>query len=280
MSYKVSGWVMGSVKIPPTKKMILWTLADRANDDGGGARPAIDTMADAVCTTRRTVQRTLRELEEEGRIVAEGKHEATGCTIYRVVVPWYSGKGVKKDELRKKRGDNLAQGGATKTTNRGDNLAHKPSPRTTSVVTDVTTPPELFDGEEFREAGQSSFTDPVAAVFEFWQETMEHPRAKLDATRRRKIERALKDGYGVEELKLAVSGARQSEWHRGKNPEGKIWDGLTMILRDSEQIEKFMQIASGPQPNVKRDRHRLGQTTIDDDAVFAKGRRAINGGRP
>lgn len=85
----------------------------------------------------------------------------------------------------------------------------------------------------------------VQEVFKYWQETLNHPRAKLDKQRKNKIIQALKI-YSMEEIKLAIDGCKASSFHQGKNPENKIHDDIELILRDARHVEQFMSFAKQP----------------------------------
>lgn len=76
-------------------------------------------------------------------------------------------------------------------------------------------------------------------VFEFWKETMGHPRAGFSEKIKRKILQALKS-FDKVNLLDAIRGCRQTPWNRGENPGRKVYDGLTMILADDDKIRMYM----------------------------------------
>lgn len=86
--------------------------------------------------------------------------------------------------------------------------------------------------------------DSINKVFKFWQLTMKKPRAKLDNSRRSKISARLRDGYTVEQLRDAIAGCALSEWHMGNNPNSRAYNDITLICRDAEKVEGFMQVKS------------------------------------
>ena len=82
--------------------------------------------------------------------------------------------------------------------------------------------------------------DDVTDVFNHWQEVMRHPNAKLDAKRRALINKALKFGYSVDQLCDAISGCGKTPHNIGNNDNAQRYDGLHIILRDADQIDRFI----------------------------------------
>jgi len=87
--------------------------------------------------------------------------------------------------------------------------------------------------------------DDVKTIFEFWQKRMESPRSVLDANRRGLIERALKN-YSPADVCKAISGCSKSPHHMGKNDRNTAYNGLDLILRNSEKIESFIRMDANP----------------------------------
>lgn len=80
--------------------------------------------------------------------------------------------------------------------------------------------------------------DPIAEVFAHWRKAMgKTDRTVLDAKRRALIAKALKS-YSLDDVLRAVDGYAASPWHRGENDRRQAYDGLDLILRDAEHIEK------------------------------------------
>jgi len=82
----------------------------------------------------------------------------------------------------------------------------------------------------------------ISEIFDFWRFTMQHAKAQLDNSRRKLIGDALKMGYSVPDLKLAVSGCSMSEWHMGKNDRSTRYDSLQVILKSADKVDKFIGI--------------------------------------
>lgn len=88
---------------------------------------------------------------------------------------------------------------------------------------------------------------PANEVFEFWKETFgKNAKTIFDAKRRYAVEKQLRNGFSVEDLKLAVVGCSKSPHHMGENDRGEKYNDLELICRDAPRVEKFIEIASGP----------------------------------
>lgn len=89
----------------------------------------------------------------------------------------------------------------------------------------------------------------VDAVFSHWLERMDkHPtRTKLDKKRQSRIEWALEQ-YGKEACCLAIDGCALSDWHMGRDSRngGKSFNDLTLIFRDAEHVERFLDFSTKP----------------------------------
>lgn len=59
--------------LEPTRKAVMLVLANFANDEGENAYPAVGTIASMTSYTRRTVQRALSSLIDDGLLVMEGE---------------------------------------------------------------------------------------------------------------------------------------------------------------------------------------------------------------
>lgn len=71
MSVDVSGWVLRHSPTTGTDRLVLLVLADAADSDGTNAWPSLDTIAQRANVNRRTAQRSLRRLDDDGHIAIE-----------------------------------------------------------------------------------------------------------------------------------------------------------------------------------------------------------------
>ena len=85
---------------------------------------------------------------------------------------------------------------------------------------------------------RKTFKTEIAEIFAYWQDVMNHPKARLSADRSRCIAARLREGYTVADIKLAIDGYKVSPFHQGDNPEGKMYDDLTLICRSGSKLEQ------------------------------------------
>jgi uncharacterized protein YdaU (DUF1376 family) len=86
---------------------------------------------------------------------------------------------------------------------------------------------------------------PVQRVFDHWRTEFQHPRAVLDAKRKRVIQAALK-AFDEATLLIAISGYRNSPHHMGENEARTVYDDITLFLRDANHIENGLRFSRGP----------------------------------
>ncbi len=95
-------------------------------------------------------------------------------------------------------------------------------------------------------------TKLVQKIFEHWKQTMEHPNAKLDNNRRRLITQALQLGYDCAQLCQAITGCSKTPHNLGDNDRGQRYDGLHVILRNADQIDRFMRNEQEPPQRLSK----------------------------
>lgn len=83
--------------------------------------------------------------------------------------------------------------------------------------------------------------EDIQEVFDFWVETFQKKRAKLDIKRELAIGSAIHD-WGVDECKKAIMGCSLSDFHMGRNKNKVVYNDIELILRDSEKIERFIDL--------------------------------------
>jgi hypothetical protein len=102
----------------------------------------------------------------------------------------------------------------------------------------------------------------VENVFSHWQLTMNHRDAKLDEKRKKLIRNALKTGYTTEQLCEAITGCSLTPHNIGKNDRNQRYDGLHIILRNADQIDRFIQNSRTPPISKNGDSHATNGKTF------------------
>jgi hypothetical protein len=87
--------------------------------------------------------------------------------------------------------------------------------------------------------------NPCEEVFKFWQITLSHEKAILDDKRKKFISSALKN-FSVDDLKMAIVGCSLTPHNMGQNEAGEIYDKISVIFKDAEQIERFIKNSKNP----------------------------------
>lgn len=163
------------------------------------------------------------------------------------------------DEIRERRAEDAARkrrtrSGVSERSPRG----HSSDSTTDSVRTHEECPAGVQTVREEIEEDVERKSTPLSAsptggteiqqVFDAWiASTGRTSRTVLDAKRQRRIRNALKV-YSVEELVDAVDGWRFSPHHRGENDSGTVYNDLELLLRSSQQVEKFRDLKRGVVP--------------------------------
>ena len=93
-------------------------------------------------------------------------------------------------------------------------------------------------GKERKGEDQEERTEdgPVVRVFEYWRETHNHPKARLDKKRRAVIRSAL-ESYTADDLCRCISGYKHSAHHMGQNSAKTVYDDIELFLRDAKHID-------------------------------------------
>jgi hypothetical protein len=102
-------------------------------------------------------------------------------------------------------------------------------------------------------------------IFEFWKREMNHPKAKLDDKRIKKIKKAINLGYLTNQLKDAICGCKASPFHQGQNANQTKYDEITLILRDASHIEKFISYLTNPPTSTHKKYESIESDLKEED---------------
>lgn len=125
------------------------------------------------------------------------------------------------------------------------------------------------------DAEEEKVVDEVTEVFQYWALLMNHSRAKLDDKRKKMIQKILKVGYTVEDLKAAIQGCAKSPWHMGQNDRNVVYDDIELILRDAKHVDAFIK---NNDREIKADETRLtrSQKSIENGLDFLRTLKFVN----
>ena len=222
----------------PLRKLVLIKLADNASDSGE-CWPSYQHIADQCEIDRSTVRKHIKALADAGFLKLENREGPKGnsSNLYTLTLD-------KKPE----------------------NTDLPVGPESTPVGPESTPPvgPESTRTSHSSEPVKESLKDTsvsakqdliVQEIFDHWKLTMNSPRSKLDNKRIGLIVKALKN-YSSADLKLAITGNASSDFNMGKNDRGTKYNGLDLILRDADHIDKYIAMAENPVSSSVTDWHK------------------------
>jgi hypothetical protein len=112
-------------------------------------------------------------------------------------------------------------------------------------MTTINEEPSLFEPAPVTKpaaTGWKTITlEEVTEVFDAWKNIHGKKRAVLSPERHRVIAKALVL-FGREMVLDAVEGCSLSDWHMGRNPRGKLYNDVGLILRDAAHVEGFAEL--------------------------------------
>lgn len=238
----VPEWVLLS-RVSHGAVRLYASLARYADSVTGTAWPSRRTLATRLRVSDDTIDRWVKELVDVGALFVERRTQTDEVGSTRNLSNLYTvirskGSGGRTDAGR----------GGRKRAGRG---TRTDAPQTRTIV-------ELEPVE---------LTNNVNVVFDAWVEATgkDKKRTKLDASRRRRIEWAL-NNYPVEDVLDAVRGWRNSSFHAGQNKDGRVYNDLTLLLRDASKLEMFRDCErSGRRVTAPTTWERLAQIAQEDE---------------
>jgi hypothetical protein len=131
-------------------------------------------------------------------------------------------------------------------------------------------------GEKEESKAEENNAEQVGLIFNFWKQTLNHPKAVLDAKRKKLIEARLKDGYPAKTLCNAISGCSLSPYHMGFNDSGTKYDGLDLIFRDAGKVDQFIGYFDKP-PKPVGNQARIESINESSADQFLNGENPFSG---
>lgn len=98
---------------------------------------------------------------------------------------------------------------------------------------------------------KEDLNDKAKEVFEYWQNTLNHKKAKYSQDKARKIKARIKEGFTVEECKEAIDGCAKSPFHNGQNNDKKKYHSIDLIFRNASKLEWFISLGKKSTNKVK-----------------------------
>ena len=158
-------------------------------------------------------------------------------------------KGNSDNDLGNSGFNNESQENPDETQNNPLETQKKPKPSNQQTIKpnkDICPP----NGERPSEKNSSgNFKQEIQDVFDFWKTTFgKNDRTVLDNKRKAKIQARLRDGYTVEELKLAVVNCSKSDFHVSGN-----YTDIELICRDVTKTDSFISLSGNSAQKPARE---------------------------
>ncbi len=148
----------------------------------------------------------------------------------------------------------------------------KTTSKITSEITTKITPENKSLVTQARPSGEQA--QRIEQIFIHWKQAMNHPNAKLDIKRKALITKSLVAGYSEQALCEAISGCAKTPHNMGDNDRGQRYDGLHIILRDADQIDRFISNCHSPPRRITKadrltqDNFNAVQSWLTEDDEF------------
>lgn len=103
---------------------------------------------------------------------------------------------------------------------------------------------------------QSAKANHSFDIFKYWCDVMGKSvsTSKLNAKREKAIKARLKEGYTVDQIKLAIDGCRKDPFSMGQNDRQKPFNDIELICRDGTKLEGFI----GNKAFITKDINAIG----------------------
>lgn len=232
-------------------------------DRRGASAPSVRSLVRATGLGESTIQRARGQLRAWGYLAVrhEGHHHAapvydlvlperSQCETPRSETPRSEGEGSRSET----RGSRCEGGGVSQRDHLRISSADPSEDHSADQHTSVEPLRLVIDGEQTKSEkpskGKSATSADETLVYDAylteWRKVVgrgEEP--KLLPSRRKQIQRLLRDGYTVARHARAFEGLFASAYHRGENATGTKYLEIEQVIRSAERLEKFESM-----PNV------------------------------
>lgn len=123
--------------------------------------------------------------------------------------------------------------------------------------------PDSVKPENGKKPSANKFAGVCDEIFNHWVLIMGKQKAKFTKDRKSKVLALLKEGYELEDFKKAIEGCAKSDHHMGNNPNGTVYDDLTLICRNGTYLEKFRDNIAKVTPQTNARSYQNEPETID-----------------
>lgn len=213
MSATLVGWALKQTTGSAARKAVLLALADHANGHTGRCCPHMETVAEELELSFRTVQRAVVDLCEKGFLARSRDKRADGSWAgYHYTFPMSS----------------VSSPPDTQSCGPPDTQSGQGEPEVSPLNQKESLPTNVGD---------------VQAVYDHWRKTRGKDRANYDTispVRRQKIKTRLRE-FSADDLRQAIDNVARDPW-----PDRALHDDITIIFRSREQVEKFIEMGRLP----------------------------------
>ena len=214
-------WAMKQAPIKKTKtavrnRMVLTYLADRFNDDSRVCWPSLDLIAKELDTSKTTIQRSVKELEDQGLIRRANPSIIAHIPEYRRPTVWTLNLHVKREDMGSNvdtGGSNVDHPGVPTSEREGSNVDHltQREPKEEPLLNPK--PPLAPQGADGASAAEG---DPAMARFQEFYDVYDRKKKRPDA------ERAWKKAVKKADPQVIIDAAVvfiESQKARNKHPQ-------------------------------------------------------------
>lgn len=93
----------------------------------------------------------------------------------------------------------------------------------------------------------------IRDVFEYWKNTTNRQKSRLNQDKKRKITARLREGFTVAQLCRIVDWSQTDPYYMGDNDRNKRYDTISTLFRNSERVEDLLERSNKTIPEGKNN---------------------------